>query len=273
MTDGEREFEMFGPAAWEGPLQRYGPVRRVAVISDVHANLAAMTAVAAEIRAEQVDLVVSCGDLTWGAQPDETLALLHTEFGGRLLCIRGNSERAITQISSGDRQAGRPRETWVPALHSAQSLRRVAAFPFSIVVTVEGLGPVRFCHGSPRSDTEIITPGTPAERMAGLSAGIEEKLLVTGHTHIQFDRHVAGLRSVNPGSVGLPHHEGAPGTAYWALLGPDVELRQTSYDVTEAAAIGERLGDPAAEVIERLLMTPPTPAEIIEEGERLVFSD
>lgn len=273
MTNGEQSVQMFGPAAWEGPVQRYGPVRRVAVISDVHANIAALTAVVAEIRAADVDLVVSCGDLTWGAEPDETLELLDAEFGERLVCIRGNGERAVIDLSRGDREAGRPREVWVPARHSEQSLRRVGCFPFSVVVTVDGLGPVRFCHGSPRSDHELITPGTPAARMADLSAEIAERVLVTGHTHIQFDRHVAGLRSVNPGSVGLPHHEGAPGTAYWALLGPDVELRQTSFDVAEAAAVGARLGDPAAELIERLLMVPPTPAEIIEEGEKLVFSD
>ncbi|HEY3866753.1 MAG TPA: metallophosphoesterase family protein [Actinocrinis sp.] len=265
---------MYGPAAWEGPTRRYGPVRRVAVISDVHANLAAMTAVAADIRAAGgADLLVSCGDLTWGAQPDETLALLDSEFGEHLLCIRGNGERAVTELSHGERPAERPRETWVPAQHSAHSLERVSAFPFSVVVTVTGLGPVRFCHGSPRSDHELITPGTPATRMADLSAGIEERILVTGHTHIQFDRRIADLRSVNPGSVGLPHHDGAPGTAYWAMLGPDVELRQTTYNVDEAAAVGARLGDPAAEVIERLLRVPPTPAEIIEEGEQLVFSD
>jgi putative phosphoesterase len=276
MNDGEQKqnVQMFGPAAWEGPALRHGPVRRVAVVSDVHANLAAMAAVVAGIRAAGgADLVVSCGDLTWGAQPDETLALLESEFGDRLICIRGNGERAVTGLSRGDRPAERPRETWVPARHSARSLERVGSFPFSAVVTVAGLGPVRFCHGSPRSDHELVTPGTPAARIAELSAGIEERVLVTGHTHLQFDRRVAGLRSVNPGSVGLPHHDGAPGTAYWAMLGPDVELRQTSYDVAEAAAAGARLGDPAAEAIERVLMVPPTPAQIIEEAERLVFSD
>jgi diadenosine tetraphosphatase ApaH/serine/threonine PP2A family protein phosphatase len=161
----------------------------------------------------------------------------------------------------------------MPSRHSADSLAFVAAVPFSVVVEITGLGPVRFCHGSPRSDTELVTPATPAERFAQLCAGIDEQILVTGHTHLQFDRRVAGRRSVNPGSVGLPYHEGEPGTAYWALLGPDVELRQSRYDVTEAIAAGTRLGDPAAETIAGLLMSPPSPAEIMAEAERLVFSD
>jgi hypothetical protein len=140
-------------------------------------------------------------------------------------------------------------------------------------VDVNELGPVRFCHGSPRSDTEVITPRTPAGRFAQLAAGIAEATLVSGHTHIQFDRRVAGRRSVNPGSVGLPYHESEPGTAYWALLGPDVHLRQTRYDVAESLARGARVGDPSAEVIANYLTTPPTSAEVTTQAEGLVFSD
>ena len=66
-----------GPAAWESPEpRRYGPVARVAVMSDVHANVAALTAVLADIEAAGADLIVSCGDLTWGSHPDETIALM-----------------------------------------------------------------------------------------------------------------------------------------------------------------------------------------------------
>jgi putative phosphoesterase len=263
---------MHGPAAWEGPVRHYGPVGSVAVISDVHANLAALKAVLAEIEIADVDLIVSCGDLSWGSQPDETVAAVNG-LGERLVCIRGNGERAVTQFSGGDRPVKRPREAWVTGRHSAASVEFVGSFRFSVVVTVDGLGAVRFCHGSPRGDTELITPATPGERMAELMAGVPETILVTGHTHLQFDRNVAGIRSVNPGSVGLPYHEGPPGTAYWALLGPGVELRQTTYDVAEAIAIGDRLGDPGAEQIVRTLMSPPSPKQITHEAEALRISD
>ena len=56
-------------------------------------------------------------------------------------------------------------------------------------------------------------------------AGVPERVLVTAHTHVSYERTVDGVRLVNPGSVGMPY-EGAPG-AYWALLGPDVEHRRT----------------------------------------------
>jgi predicted phosphodiesterase len=264
--------ELYGPAAWEREVPRYGPVGKVAVVSDVHTNVAALTAVLAEIEREAPDLIVSCGDLTWGSQPDETIALMRA-LGDRALFVRGNGERAVLQVSAGSRETKSPREVWVPARHSADSVAFVATIPFSLIIDVTGLGPVRFCHGSPRADTEIVTPGTPGERFGELSAGIDEQILVTGHTHIQFDRQVAGRRSVNPGSVGLPYHLGEPGTAYWALLGPDVSLRQTRYDVSPALAIGDELGDPGADRIRDLLLTPPVPAEVTENAESLVFSD
>jgi putative phosphoesterase len=263
---------MHGPADWEHDVSRYGPVAKVAVVSDVHTNVVALTAVLADVEREAPDLVVSCGDLTWGSQPDETIALIRG-LGEKALFVRGNGERAVLEIAAGDRTPSSAREDWVPARHSPDSLAFVAAIPFSIVIEIAGLGPVRFCHGSPRSDTEVVTPGTPAERFTQLAAAIDERILVTGHTHLQFDRQVAGRRSVNPGSVGLPYHEGPPGTAYWALLGPDVELRQTRYDVTPATTIGTRLKDPAAAKITETLLSPPAPRDIIARTESLVFAD
>jgi predicted phosphodiesterase len=231
----------------------------------------ALTAVLADLAEADIDLVVSCGDLTWGAEPDRTVELM-TGLP-RAIFVRGNSERAVVDLCRGTRQPATAREAWMAARHSGASVEFVAGFPFSVVVDVVGLGPVRFCHGSPRSDTELVTPATPAERFAELAASVDEAVIVNGHTHLQFDRVIAGRRSVNPGSVGLPFHEGPPGTAYWALLGPDVELRQTPYDIDAALAAGPRTGDPAVERISTLLRAPPTPAEITAEAESLVFSD
>jgi hypothetical protein len=85
-------------------------------------------------------------------------------LGSRALFVRGNGERAVLEISGGRRTADRPREAWVPARHSQSSLDFVAAIPFSIVIEIPGLGPVRFCHGSPRSDIEVVTPAIPPPR-------------------------------------------------------------------------------------------------------------
>jgi predicted phosphodiesterase len=257
---------MYGPRPGEARVARYGPVGRVAVLSDVHANVPALEAVLAEVAGCGVDLVVFCGDLTWGPEPDRTVEIV-TGLGERARFVRGNGERMVVDLVRGNRSAQREREYWMMARHSPASLRFVAEFPFSVVVEVTGLGPVRFCHGSPRSDTELVTPGTPAERIAALTAGVDEPTLVTGHAHLQFDRTVASRRSVGPGSVGLPFHDGEPGIGQWALLGPDVELRQTRYDLDRAVSRTARVGDPAAATIAKLLTSPPSVAAVIEDAE------
>jgi putative phosphoesterase len=237
-------------------------LQRVAVIADVHGNAPAFAAVLEEIEREQPDLIVSCGDLTWGPLPDETYELAHS-LNARF--VRGNADRAVLE-----RVSGTEREQWMQAHHSDEIREFLAGFEETVVVEVDGLGPVRFCHGSPRSDEECVTPETPDERVRELSAGVDERVIVTAHVHIQFDREAAGVRSVNAGSVGLPY-EGRPG-AYWALLGPDVELRRTEYDVDATVERFRASGQPNVEQIVEMMLTPPEPREVIDHAEKHVFA-
>jgi putative phosphoesterase len=237
---------------------------RVAVLSDVHGNAVALAAVLAEADRERPDLLVFGGDLTWGAEPMATYALAAGR-AERAVFLRGNADRALLEGGTET-----DRERWMQESHSPEALAFIGRFEEQAVVEVDGLGRVRFCHGSPRSDEECVTPETPEERVAGFMAGLEEDMLVTAHVHIQFDRRVAGIRSVNPGSVGLPY-EGRPG-AYWALLGPDVELRRTEYDLARAAEAYRESGFPNPEQLVELLEDPPSPAEVIEDAERRVFA-
>ena len=89
-----------------------------------------------------------------------------------------------------------------------------------------------FCHATPRSDTEVFTSRTSSDRLLPLFEELNVPLVVCGHTHMQFDRVIGDVRVVNAGSVGMSFE--GPG-AYWLLLGPDIELRRTSYDLTGAA--------------------------------------
>jgi predicted phosphodiesterase len=135
-------------------------------------------------------------------------------------------------------------------------------------VEVDGLGAVLFCHGSPRSDEEILTRISAEARVAAAVAGVEERVVVSGHTHVQFDREIAGKRLVNPGSVGMPY--GAQPGAYWALLGPDVQLRRTAYDLEAAAEAVRATGFPAAgEHAADNVLTVPTAEEATEQFERM----
>ena len=106
--------------------------------------------------------------------------------------------------------------------------------------------------------------------MREFSAGVGERVIVTGHVHIQFDREVAGIRSVNSGSVGLPY-EGRPG-AYWALLGPGVEHRRTEYDLDEAVERYRASGNPGVEELIEMTVDPPERREVIDHAEKVVFA-
>jgi putative phosphoesterase len=240
---------------------------RVAVVADVHGNAVALEAVLAEIERERPDVLVSCGDLTWGPLPLETVALLEP-WHGRSRFVRGNSERELVERTMVDSEIARWEHEQHDAAPLAEYLGRVEA---TVTVEVDGIGATVFSHGSPRSDEECVTFETPAERVAEFTAGVEAACVVTAHTHMQFQRRVGGMRLLNPGSVGLPY-EPEPGFAWWAVLGPDVELRRTPYDLDAAVARLREAGMPNFERIEGLMRTPPSQAEVIEHAERVVFA-
>jgi putative phosphoesterase len=243
--------------------------RRVAVLGDVHGNSVALVAVLEELDREAVDLVVWTGDLSWGHEPSATLDLVRAlDLATRY--VRGNAERALLELRDGKVAQPSERERWMLEQHTDDDLTFVESFEFSISVDIEILGATLFCHGSPRSDEELLTAGTPAERIRAATSGIAERVLISGHTHSQYDREVAGVRTVNPGSVGMPY-EAEPG-AYWALLGPGVELRRTEYDLDEALARLRASALPDPETLVETLVKPPTPAELIEHAEKLEFS-
>lgn len=235
---------------------------RVAVLSDVHGNTVALRAVLAELEREQPELIVFGGDLTWGPHPEETFELTR---GLDARFVRGNADRAVLENRSESKK-----EKWMQANHTPEAREFLGSFEEHVVVDVDGLGAVRFSHGSPRSDEECVTPETPEERVREFSSGVDERVIVTAHVHIQFDREVGGIRSVNAGSVGLPY-EGKPG-AYWALLGPGVEFRRTEYDLGETIARYRATDYPDVEELIELMVTPPEPREVIDHGEKMIFA-
>jgi predicted phosphodiesterase len=245
---------------------------RVAALYDVHGNVPALEAVLAEVEALEVNAIVVGGDIAIGPMPREALERL-LRLGERALFLRGNGDREIAEDppgSGGSLWAERTR--WSAEQLERGQLAWLAALPDTQSVEVDGLGPVLFCHGSPRSDGEILTRISPEERVAAAVAGVPEHVVVCGHTHVQFDREVAGKRLVNAGSVGMPY-EAQPG-AYWALFGPDVELRRTDYDLEAGAAAIRATGFPGAEdLAAENVLTIPTAEEATEQFERQAQAD
>jgi len=257
-------------------------VGSAAFLSDIHANTSAFEAVLAELADEPVDALILNGDITWGSFPARTVDLIRQsqQRFTHVVLVRGNADRALLELADAVRPAGRPRETWMVAAHRPDDVDLLRTVVFQADIEVAGVGVIRSCHGSPRADIETITPGTPVDRLAEATAGVGADVLLTGHVHLQFDRHVAGLprirRSVNPGSVGIPYGGALPG-AYWLRVDPEaarpLDFRMTGYDLD--AYIDAMVGtdDPVREDIAGLLRHPPTAEEIVEDCERRIFAD
>jgi predicted phosphodiesterase len=236
---------------------------RVAALYDVHGNLPALEAVLAEVDAETI---LVGGDVVLGPMPRETLALLR-ERGATF--IRGNCDREVVAPPEPGEETWSQRARWVHEQLDDEELAFLRALPHPLSLDVDGLGPVLFCHGSPRSDEEILTAITPPKRLDPILDGVQEDVVVCGHTHAQFDRLVGDRRLVNAGSVGMAY-EGEPGVAAWALLGPTVELRRTPYDAEGAAKRVRETELPGAEeFVEESLLHPPTAEEVTAHFESL----
>jgi putative phosphoesterase len=185
---------------------------RVAAIYDVHGNLPALEAVLAELESIKPDLIVVGGDVVAGPMPAEVLDRLVT-LGERICFVRGNADREVVAAYD-DRPHADPIDVADPAervaAYAASKIDRehrdlLASFVERLIVEVEGVGQVLFCHGSPRSDEEIVTAATTELRLREILARVDQGLVVCGHTHAQFDRRVGAKRVINAGSVGMPY--------------------------------------------------------------------
>ena len=235
---------------------------RVAALYDVHANLPALEAVLAEVDA---GTILVGGDAVLGPMPKETLRLLR-DRGATF--IRGNCDREVATPGEGEELWTR-RARWAHEQLDDEELAFLRDLRHPLPMEIDGLGEVLFCHGSPRSDEEILTAITPPKRLDPILDGVSQNLVVCGHTHAQFDRLVGDRRLVNAGSVGMAY-EGEPGIAAWALLGPTVELRRTPYDVEAAAALVRDTGFPEAdELVNQALLHPPSAEEVTAHFESL----
>ncbi len=233
---------------------------RLAAISDIHGNLAALDAVLEDIDRRGCDLVVNLGDILSGPlQPAETADRL---MALDLPTIRGNHERQLLEQTQERMGAS---DAYARARLSDQQMDWVRGLPTSLQLD----GGVHLCHGTPRSDLEYFLEETdvagahPAtlDVVRERAGDIDAELILCGHTHMPRSMRLAdGRLIVNPGSVGLqafawedhahPHvmETGSPHARY-ALLergthGWTVAHVAVAYDWESVARTAERHGRP-----------------------------
>jgi putative phosphoesterase len=206
---------------------------KVAALYDVHGMPHALDAVLAAVEAEGFDVVLFGGDLIGGPFPERVVARARELDGARY--VRGNAER-----EPGDWDRDRLR---------GDDLRWLAEWPFS--ETIDG---VLYCHATPQDDTTLTTVFTPDDALRAAFGSVEERVVVIGHTHHQFERDAGGVRVVNAGSVGMPY-EGEVAVFWASVDGGEASFRRTAFDVERAVADIRASGWPPGEefVIENLL--------------------
>ena len=216
---------------------------RVAALYDVHGTRIALEAVLAEVDREEPDAIVFGGDLLLGPQPAETAELVRTVDAS---FVRGNCDREP--------------DNWTRSKLDDETLAWSQGWP----LTVE-LDDVLYCHASPKDDMRpILTDISPPERFDEALEGVDARLVVAGHTHMQFRRD----RWVNAGAVGWPYEDDV--AAFWAIVSDDVEFRRTAYDVERAASEILASGWPEAETfVAENVREAPSRAEAIAHFESL----
>lgn len=180
---------------------------RIAILADIHGNLAALEAVAGDIHRRGADRIVNLGDsLSGPLLPLETAQFL---MSTNWLHLAGNQER---QLLSDSPEQWSLSDRYTHGQLTGQELSWLASLP-----ATAHLDPTIFlCHGTPASDLEYfletvepthVRLATPTEIDRRLGK-VDAELIACGHTHLpRAIRASTGQLIINPGSVGLPAYD------------------------------------------------------------------
>jgi putative phosphoesterase len=238
-----------------------GMADRVAVITDIHANLPALEAALARIEELGIERVYCGGDLVgYGPHPNEVCALIEQRA---IPTIYGNYDYAIARdlddcgcayVTPHDREIGQRSVQWTLANTGPAAKAFMRELPFDLRFDVGGT-PVHLVHGSPRKVNEYLFEDKPDSLYERLAAAEDAAVLVFGHTHKPWVRDHGGVRFVNCGSVGKPK-DGDPRGAFAVLTataeGVSAAIERVPYDARAVAGQVREAGLPG-EFADKLL--------------------
>ena len=233
----------------------------VAVITDIHGNLAALQAALARIEELEIARVFCGGDLVgYGPHPNEVCALIAEH---EIPTIYGNYDYAIARdeedcgcayVAAHDRELGQLSVEWTLARTSPDSKDFMRGLPFDLHFPVGDVH-VHLVHGSPRKVNEYLFEDKPASLYERLAAGERDPVLAFGHTHKPWVHEYGGVLFVNCGSVGKPK-DGDPRGAFAVLEAAAesviVTIERVAYDA-EAVAVEVREAGLPGEFADKLI--------------------
>jgi putative phosphoesterase len=220
---------------------------RVAVVSDMHGNAVAFRAALADIERQDVDLIVSLGDVAQGGpQPVECVELLREL---QCPCVFGNSDEFLLTLDLGaepiedeeQRQRLLDVAQWSREQLGEHGLEFLGSFQPTVEVEVGGRN-VLCCHATPGSNEDVVLPTTPSEEVRTTLDGVTADAIAAGHVHLQWLRRFGQVLWFCVGSVGLVYEHKEPlddvpfePCSEYALVSDDlaVEFRRIAFDVEQ----------------------------------------
>lgn len=224
------------------------------MITDIHANQAALEAALDWIDANAIDQTYCGGDLVgYGPRPNDVCRTIEERA---IPTIYGNYDWAIARdqedcgcayVDKHDREIGQLSVDWTLANTDQHAKDFMRELPFDLRFVLAGRR-VRLVHGSPRKVNEYLFEDKPAKTFERIAAGAECDVLVFGHTHKPWVREYGGVLFVNCGSVGKPKDGDA--RAGFAVLSADgdgleVEIVRVEYAADPVADQMRSVGLPA----------------------------
>ncbi|MBK8134896.1 MAG: metallophosphoesterase family protein [Chloroflexi bacterium] len=216
---------------------------RIAVLSDIHGNLPALEAAAADMQQFDVDQVVVNGDvINWGPFNREVMEFV---LERRWTIVRGNNEYYMLDYDT-PRQPVSWRAYSMPSwLH--EQVRPfehiIAGWPDTVQLRYRDAPPIRVFHGYPGNPWDAVHPFTPAETVREKFAAVTEDFVITAHSHLWLDDDFDRWHIFNPGTVGAPL-DGIHGATYMVLDGQadgwKATFRRVDYDIAPVIAEFER---------------------------------
>lgn len=206
---------------------------KIAVISDIHANIYALRNILENIDDEKVDTIICLGDLVgYGPHPNEVVSTIRRR---NILCIKGNYDSSVV-----DNQYSYIRETQLNSFSlpwTVNELREenrlyLKNLPSSISLNIANKK-ILFVHGSPNRVNEYLLED--GENTTTVMEELNEDVLVCAHTHLPSSKNFSNKLYINCGSIGKPKI-GKPNSTYCILdvtedSGVKVEIKEVEYDV------------------------------------------
>ena len=238
---------------------------KIAVISDIHANLEALKTVLKDIEKEKCDRIFCLGDLAMaGPQPVETIDFIIKQKDWTI--IQGNTDKLIVDFSQELFQnmlntfplMAKAIKEDVKILRDDQK-EFLKNLPPQKELEIEGVK-ILLVHGSPRRNNEDILPNLPIEEVEEIISGVKADLILCGHTHMPAGYQTRTKQTViNDGSVGRPMTEDLK-SCYLILDikdgGFEAEHRLLDYDREKAASIMRARNFDGADGIADMLIKP-----------------